>query len=133
MFIQRLQHRAARIIKGNFDYINVRGSDLVKQLGWQSIEQRRDYFVATLMHKCIYETAPIHLMNDIIMTADTHGISTRASANGIIQVPQPNCDVFKTSFRYQAATLWNNLPPDLRGIRDINSFKNMYKCLYFNV
>ena len=57
------------------------------------------------------------------MTADTHGIITRASAGGIIQVPETNCELFKTSFRYQSATLWNNLPPELRNITDINSFK----------
>ena len=74
----------------------------------------------------------MHLMNNIVMTEDTHGISTRASANGIIQVPQPNCELFKTSFRYRAASLWNNLPPELRIITDINTFKIMYKRLYFH-
>ena len=108
--ITRLQHRAARIILRNFDYINIRGHDLVQQLGWQTIDQRRDYFVAMLMHKCIYKTAPIHLVNNIVMTEDTHDIPTRASSNGILQVPQPNCELFKSSFRYQGATLWNNLP-----------------------
>ena len=131
MMIQRLQHRAARTILNNFDYKNVRGHELVKQLRWQTIEQRRDYFTATLMHKCIYNTAPIHLRNNIVMTADTHDIPTRATVNGIIQVPQPNCEIFKTSFRYQSACLWNSLPPELRKLNEINSFKSTYKYLYF--
>ena len=131
MVIRRLQHRAARIVMGNFDYINVRGHDLVQQLGWQTIEQRRDYFIATLMHRCINETAPTHLVNELIMTVDTHDISTRAAFNGTIQIPEPNKDIFKHTFRYQGALLWNNLPPELRGITDINVFKYMYKCLYF--
>ena len=59
--IQRLQNRAARIILGNFDFINVRGQDLVAQLGWQTIDQRRDYFIATQMQKCINEKTPLHL------------------------------------------------------------------------
>ena len=83
------------------------------------------------MHKCIHETAPIHLMNDIVMNAHTHDIPTRASTNGVVQIPQPNCDLFKTSFRYQAAKLWNSFPPELRTITDINGFKTMYKHLYF--
>ena len=66
--VQRLQHRAARIVLGNFDFINVRGHDLGQQLGWQTIDQRRDYYIATLMHKCIHETAPIHLQNEMTMT-----------------------------------------------------------------
>ena len=31
--VQRLQNRAARILTGNFDYVNTRGIDLVKNLG----------------------------------------------------------------------------------------------------
>ena len=67
--IQRLQNRAARIITGNFDYINVRGFELVRQLGWQPIEKRRNYYVASLMQKCMNGSAPIHLKNDIIMNS----------------------------------------------------------------
>ena len=133
MIIERLQHRAARIILRNFDYINVRGCELVRQLRWQSINQRRDYFIATLMHKCIHNTGPIHLTNNVIMTAHTHDIPTRASAKGIVQIPEPKCELFKTSFRYQAAILWNKLPPELRGLPDINIFKALYKRLYFDV
>ena len=130
--IQRLQHRAARIVLSNFDYINVRGHDLVKQLGWQSIDTRRNFYTASLMHKCVYKTAPIHLTNETVLTADSHGVHTRASINGMIQVPQPNCEIFKTSFKYQSACLWNSLPSELREIRDLHNFKRMYKLLYFN-
>ena len=31
---QRLQNAAARIITGNYDYINFRGEDIVKHLKW---------------------------------------------------------------------------------------------------
>ena len=41
-----LQNRAARIITGEFDYIHVRGIDIVKNLKWMNVIQRRDYFVA---------------------------------------------------------------------------------------
>ena len=44
--MQRLQNRAARIITGEFDYIHVRGIDIVKNLKWMNVIQRRDYFVA---------------------------------------------------------------------------------------
>ena len=129
--VQRLQHRAARIILGNFDFINVRGHDLVHQLGWQTIDQRRDYYVATLMHKCIYETAPIHLSNEITRTIHTHDLTTRAASNGDLHVPESKCETFKQSFQYQGAILWNNLPSELRNIADINEFKYFYKQMYF--
>ena len=56
--VQRLQNRAARIVTGNFDYINVRGIDLVIHLNWMNIEQRRHYVMALLMLKCIHNLAP---------------------------------------------------------------------------
>ncbi len=37
--IFRLQKRAARIVTGNFDYINVRGQDIMNELGWRTLEQ----------------------------------------------------------------------------------------------
>ena len=129
--IQRLQNRAARIITGNFDYINVRGFELVRQLGWQPIEKRRNYYVASLMQKCMHGSAPIHLKNDIVMNSESHEISTRASANSDVLIPTPNCELFKRSFKYQSAKIWNGLPPELKTINDYQTFKLMYKRLYF--
>ena len=37
--VKRLQHRAARIVTGNRDYVNVRGEGLVRELGWQTVDQ----------------------------------------------------------------------------------------------
>ena len=59
--IQRLQNRAARIITGNYDFINTRGIDLVKNLKWMCVSQRRDYFIAILMFKSIHGLAPHYL------------------------------------------------------------------------
>ena len=44
--VQRLQNRGARIITGNFDYVHVRGIDIVKQFKWMNVIERRDYFMA---------------------------------------------------------------------------------------
>ena len=42
--VQRLHNRAARIITGDFDYVHVRGIDIVKNLKWMNVVQRPDYF-----------------------------------------------------------------------------------------
>ena len=55
--IARLHHRAARNVTGNFDFINVRGADLLTELGWQSLNLRRYYYTATVIYKCINEMA----------------------------------------------------------------------------
>ena len=56
--VQRLQNRAARILTGNFDYVNTRGIDLVKNLGFMNVTQRRDYFMIIMMFKSILTDKP---------------------------------------------------------------------------
>ena len=129
--ITRLQHRAARIICGNHDYINVRGADLANQLGLQSVETRRNYFTATLMFKIKNEIAPKRLIDLFVCSKDTHDISTRSSANTTFQVPEPKYEFYRNSFKYQGSLLWNSLHPQLQSASDINEFKIIYKRTYF--
>ena len=129
--ITRLQHRAARIICGNHDYMNVRGADLASQLGMQSIESRRNYFTAMLMFKINNETAPKRLIDLFVYAKDTHEIPTRSSANSTFQVPEPNYEFYRNSFKYQGSILWNSLHPQVKSAQDINQFKRLYKKMYF--
>ena len=59
--VQRLQNRAARIITGNFDYVHIRGIAIVKQLKWMNVIERRDYFMALSVFKCLHGMAPLYL------------------------------------------------------------------------
>ncbi len=53
--ILRLQERPAQIITGNFDFINVRGQDIMNELGWQTVDKRSNYYVSSLMFKVCKE------------------------------------------------------------------------------
>ena len=77
--VQRLQNRAARIITGEIDYIHVRGIDIVKNLKWMNVIQRRDYFVALSMFKCIHGMSPSYLSDCITMYNGIAVRYTRAS------------------------------------------------------
>ena len=50
--VQRVQNQAARLIMGNFDYINCRGIDLVKRLDLYTIREKRDYFLQSYSWNC---------------------------------------------------------------------------------
>ena len=129
--IIRIQHRAARIITGQFDYINVRGHKLTTKLHLQSIEKRRDYFTACLMYKCLNGIAPIHLINEISLTSEIHGRYTRSAQQNNVQIPKPNLEQFKKSFKYHGAVTWNSLPAELKQAENIDRFKHLYKQIYF--
>ena len=126
--VQRLQNRAARIITSNFDYVNVRGIDIVKQLKWMNITQRRDYFMALTMFKCINVISPIYMCNTITMCSDVANRVTRMSdASNMTVVPPASLEIFKNSFSYRGPIIWNTLPEHLRCCRTLNDFKKKMK------
>ena len=122
--IQRMQNRAARIITGNFDF-NVRGVELVKQLGWQSVSQRRDYFTCLTVFKCLRDLAPSYLQDLFTFRHDLAQLDliTRSFGRDDLSVPLVNKQSYTQSLQYNGANLWNSLPPNLRQIESLNTFK----------
>ena len=129
--IFRLQKRATRIVKSNFDYKNVRGLDIINELRWQTIDKRRDYFFSTQMYKCIQGDAPVWLTNRILMVNENHDIVTRYASQKNVVIPRPNLESFRKSFQYQGAVVWNGLPSYLKEASSLDIFKKMYKQMYF--
>ena len=75
--IFRLQKRAARVVSGNYDYENHRGADIVKSLNWQTLDERKLYYLCTLMYKCIHGLAPQWPSQQVLimlMACESHNI-----------------------------------------------------------
>ena len=123
--LQGYQNRAARIICNNFDW-DVRGIDLVQPLGWQTLGDQINYFTSNLMFKCINALAPHYLSNNIVMQ---DGITqTRSSNELLVVLPGPNTEIYKQSFAYHGACLWNNLPSYyVKQAPSLIQFKSRYK------
>ena len=129
--VQRLQNRAARIITGEFDYIHVRGIDIVKNLKWMNVIQRRDYFVALSMFKCIHGMSPSYLSDCITMYNEIAVRDTRAStSSNLATVPHAPLALFENSFAYRGPVIWNALPEHVRTCNNLYTFK---KALRANV
>ena len=65
------------IIIDNFDYVNFRGIEFVKELNWMLVSVRRDYFTEVLMFKCIHGLAPDYLCNEVTMQIEVATRNTR--------------------------------------------------------
>ena len=124
--IQRLQNLAARVTVNNFDYINTRGIDLVKQLRWMNVSERIVYFEQLLMYKCIHGMAPDYLCNQIVMEIDIRNVNTRSHEMNVY-VPFPSNELAKRSFFYSGAKNWNSLPGTIKDICSIDSLKTHLK------
>ena len=85
--VQRLQNRAARILTGNYDYVNTRVIDLVKNLGSMNVSQRRDYFMIMLMFKSIHGLVPTYLCDEVTMQRDIAVRTTRSTIDTNVHVP----------------------------------------------
>ena len=124
--IQRVQNHAARLITGNFDYINCRGIELVKSLNLYTIRDRRDYFLTILMFKSIHGIAPTYLSDRVVMNYDVNGYDTRAS-DMELYLPTLRKEAYRNSFMYMGGKLWNDLPEFVQNSANIESFKRNYK------
>ena len=126
--VQRLQHYAARVITGNFDYINTRGAILVKTLGWMNIVQRRNYFTLLQYFKCVHGIAPVYSSNNITLCNEINdAYALRSNDSNNVLVPFPHNAVFRNSFAYHGAILWNDLPGHLKVFMSIDTFKRKLK------
>ena len=120
--IQRLQNKAARIICNNFDYINTRGIDLVKQLKWMNVNERFLYFERLLMFKCIHGMAPDYLTNNIVMDIEVRNVNTRTHDMNVY-IPFPKNELAKRSFYYSGGKNWNDLRDNVKEVINIDGFK----------
>ena len=124
--VQRLQNYAARVITKNFDYVNVRGIDLVHQLGWMDVKQRIKYFELLLMFKCIHGMAPHHLCNNVILDCEVSERVTRSHHMNLF-VPFPTSEFHKRLFFYRGAEAWNCLPDATKECHSLTGFKDRIK------
>ena len=124
-----MQNRAARIITGCYDFINVRGVELVNELNLQTITERRNYFLCSLMFKSIRGLAPTYLSDSIVMNADVNEHNTRGAQNMNVYLPRPRIEKYKSSFLYKAGELWNALPLSVKESSDLETFKQRYKAM----
>ena len=131
--VQRLQNFAGRIITGNFDYINSRGSDIIKTLGWMTVTQRRNYFTLLLMFKCVTGKAPAYMLNNVIMQNEIEQAYELRSGNSKnVIVPYSYSNKLRFSFNYNSAILWNQLPDAFKNISELCVFKYAIRNYVFN-
>ncbi len=81
--------------------------ELIKCLGWQSLEQRRDYYLATQMYKCVHGFAPKVLCDMIVMAPDVNVRNTRNTDSLNVYIAKPNIECYWKSFKCADGKFWN--------------------------
>ena len=119
--LQRLQNRDGRIITLG-DY-NTRSADILQDLGWDTLEQRRSKRLAISVFKSLNNLYPESLKNMFKPTSGVHSYNVWGASNNIF-VPRPRTEAAKRAFSYRGAVMWNGLENVLKDEINLNSFKS---------
>ncbi|XP_073243703.1 uncharacterized protein [Porites lutea] len=119
--LQRLQNRAGRII--TFSDYNTRSKDILQDLRWDTLEQRRSKQLAISVFKSLNNLYPESLKNMVKPTSGVHSYNVRGASNNIL-VPRPRTEAAKRAFSYRGAVMWNGLENMLKDEINLNSFKS---------
>ena len=105
-----MPNKAARIITGKS--YEIRTSELLKELNWQTLEERRESGRFTFMFNVKNQEAPENMAN-LFRFSNNEKYDLRN--NGInFQLDKPKTNFLKKSISYSGAKCWNNLPNEIK-------------------
>ena len=123
--LQLVQNFAAKVCfrAKKFDHV----TEILKALHWLPVQQRIDYKIATICHKCFYGGAPDYLKELIIKKTNSRSLRSSSDTTILIK-PRKSLKTYgERSFEFYAPLVWNSLPKRLRELNNITLFKKQLK------
>ena len=118
---QELIHiEAARVINGATKLCSI--EKLFADLGWESLQKRRNKQKLFIFYKILHGIAQTYLL-DIVppLIQDTTTYNLRNAGN--IQNYRVHTNLFSNSFFHSTVRAWNDLPNDIQDAPSVGSFK----------
>lgn len=97
-------------------------SQYLTQLGWLTVENRRNYLMGSFTYALIINDAPEYLSSRILERSSF--VPRLRSTFLELMVPYFSTRVYENSFMVNAIKFWNNLPEEMRRSTSLNIFKN---------
>jgi len=126
--LQTLQNRAARIITG-LPY-SVRSARILELLGWSSLAELRMQHKAIMKYKIVHCLAPPY-MTDMFRERLGPKVYDLRNSKLNLEIPAPRTSLFKNSFAFTGASIWNALADDLKQLPSVSAFKKKIKTYSF--
>ena len=86
-----------------------RSKDLLDDLSWEVLVDRRMRKLAALMYKITHDISPSGLRNIFQNVSDAHSYNLRNSSVNLY-IPKPKLEIEKHSLHYRGSVLWNKIP-----------------------
>ena len=119
--IHKLQKCAARVILDAPP--DCPSLPLFHELVWLNVFERVEFNKAVLCYKIIHGMCPEYLSEMFtFQTCSSYGL--RSSAHQKICIPKHKNELFKRTFQYSGAVIWNNIPLSIRSASTLQTFKN---------
>ena len=116
--LQKLQNRAARVI--TMSSYEVRSNDILNDLGWDRLVNRRKKRKAILMFKTMNKLVPSYIQS-LFQKRSNSAYNIRNQENKL-SLPRPRTEYLKNSFSYSGAMLWNCLSSGARDAKSVPQF-----------
>jgi len=116
--IERVQRRAARFVRHDYNW-NSSVTEMVKELKWHSLAERRRDIRLTLMYKIIHGKVAVPV-GDTLIKSDSR---TRSSHLHKFKQISSNCEQYRHSYFVSTIPEWNKLSSSVVEANTIAAFK----------
>ena len=129
--LQSIQNTAARIVTNSCKYTWI--TLVLRKLHWFPIQFRSEFKLATLVYKFIHTFFPKYFAPHLSTYRTTYNTRHSQSVANFLNVPKFQPTIHKStkqfgfSFAFDAPTVWNSLPEDIRASPTITSFRKKLK------
>ena len=129
--LQCIQNSAARIITNSSRYSHI--TPLMKQLHWLPVRFRSEFKTATLVYKFLQTGTPNYFTAQLSSYSNSYNTRHSQSGATFLTVPKFQPSIHKSakqfgfSFAFDAPTVWNSLPEDVRLSPNVASFRRKLK------
>lgn len=122
--LQRLQNSCVRFSYNlrKYDHISGRFSDSK----WLNLDERFRFHMACLVYKIDMFKTPRYLYDKLTKVSAIHNRPTRN--NSLYAAPRHSTSLFERSFSHNAVKIFNQLPPTLKSLTSLNSFRKQVKA-----
>ena len=133
--LQSIQNSAARIVTNSCKYTRI--TPILRKLYWLPIQFRSEFKLATLVYKFIHTGFPKYFTPHLSTYRNTYNTRRSQSVANFQNVPKFQPTIHKStkqfgfSFAFDAATVWNSLPEDIRASPTIASFRKKLKTYLY--
>ena len=119
--LEKIQHEAARIAIGATKLISI--SNLMKETGWESLQERRRKHKLVLFYKMKNNLTPEYLSSLVPPSVSSESRYSLRNADNL-QAPRARTKLYLESFLPSTVREWNSLPLEIRQSPSVNSFKS---------